>query len=170
MQRRNLLLTYTWMRVSVCVCVHVAFEEKWVQLGLIRVPSMPLKLSQTQLSFNMPFPMRISLSHVTELMPTCLFLTLFRFLCLAFLLLRVPSVSPVWCCTHLPLLLTTTAATISTATESDSLSGPSAASLPRPGYFSSQHTNTFRERVTNGLGCCGVYWNEFLKRSRADKL
>lgn len=49
-----------------CVYVCVAFEQRWVQLGLIRVQSIPLQLSQTQLSFNMPFPAWISLSHVTE--------------------------------------------------------------------------------------------------------
>lgn len=57
----------TWMLVCVCVCASVASEGKWMQLRLIRVQSVPVVLSQSPLSFNMPFPMWISLSHVTKL-------------------------------------------------------------------------------------------------------
>lgn len=57
----------TWMLVCVCVCASVTSEGKWMQLRLIRVQSMPVVLSQAPLSFNMPFPMWISLSHVTKL-------------------------------------------------------------------------------------------------------
>lgn len=135
----------TWMLVCVCVCASVASEGKWMQLRLIRVQSVPVVLSQSPLSFNMPFPMWISLSHVTKLDTHISSRPFFPFRGSCFSSLSVPlcevppSPSP--------------PSTIHAATKSDSLSGPSACSSS-----TSQHPFTQQYIEDRNYGLSKLLW------------
>ena len=135
----------------VCLCVCCLWEEIGAAGFEKRVQSVALELSQTPLSFNMPFPAWISLSHVTELDAHTSFSHLLPFL-MSPLFFSSPFPSP-RCCIH-PTPPDTTD-TISAATKSDSLSiCHFLANLfffghPAQGFLA--RTNTFKSRKCSVL-------------------
>lgn len=133
----------TWMLVCVCVCASVTSEGKWMQLRLIRVQSVPVVLSQSPLSFNMPFPVWISLSHVTKLDTHISSRPFFPFRGSCFSSLSVPL------CEVPP----PPPSTIHAATKSDSLSGPSACSSS-----TSQHPFTQQYIEDSSYGLSKLLW------------
>lgn len=169
----NILLAHAWKCQHVCVCARVSFEEKWVQLGLIRVQCVPLELSQTRLSFNMPFPTRIRLSHVTELDAHTSSSHPFVFLMLPPYSPPHPLCVPQHDFATTLLLSTTTTTTVSTTTRSSLFMftvRPICRFLAKhfSGYFKSLFTLQIHLRVRHVLRRLKRgrvdYWNNLLER------